>query len=379
MTQTTACITLSMLAAGRLGLNDAKALHDMAGSATAVLENRNDIRSIAPEASDRLCEIMKQDITGVCSRAEEEERWCNDHGIKMLCIDDADYPNRLKHCADAPLVLYVRGDANLNASHAIDIVGTRQCTPYGRDVIDKIIGDLATLCPGITINSGLAYGVDIAAHRAALQHRLPTVGVVAHGHDTLYPALHKKEASEMINNGGAVITEYPRGTRPEARNFLQRNRIIAGISDATIVIESASHGGGLVTARIALDYGREVFAVPGPVNAEYSKGCNNLIRDNKAQLITSAQDIVNVMGWQHAEELQKARQAGISRSMFAEETLTDGERLMVRFLREHGDSQVNDMAAQTGMSISTINSALFSLEMQGIVKPLSGNFYHLIG
>ena len=379
MTQTTACITLSMLAAGRLGLNDAKALHDMAGSATAVLENRNDIRSIAPEASDRLCEIMKQDITDVCSRAEEEERWCNDHGIKMLCIDDADYPSRLKHCADAPLVLYVRGDANLNASHAIDIVGTRQCTPYGRDVIDKIIGDLATLCPGITINSGLAYGVDIAAHRAALQHSLPTVGVVAHGHDTLYPALHKKEASEMINNGGAVITEYPRGTRPEARNFLQRNRIIAGISDATIVIESASHGGGLVTARIALDYGREVFAVPGPVNAEYSKGCNNLIRDNKAQLITSAQDIVNVMGWQHAEELQKARQAGISRSMFAEETLTDGERLMVRFLREHGDSQVNDMAAQTGMSISTINSALFSLEMQGIVKPLSGNFYHLIG
>jgi len=314
-----------MLAAGRLGLNDAKALHDMAGSATAVLENRNDIRSFAPEASDRLCEIMKQDITDVCSRAEEEERWCNDHGIKMLCIDDADYPSRLKHCADAPLVLYVRGDANLNASHAIDIVGTRQCTPYGRDVISKIIGDLATLCPGITINSGLAYGVDIAAHRAALQHRLPTVGVVAHGHDTLYPALHKKEASEMINNGGAVITEYPRGTRPEARNFLQRNRIIAGISDATIVIESASHGGGLVTARIALDYGREVFAVPGPVNAEYSKGCNNLIRDNKAQLITSAQDIVNVMGWQHAEELQKARQAGISRSMFAEETLTDGE------------------------------------------------------
>lgn len=379
MTQTTACITLSMLAAGRLGLNDAKALHDMAGSATAVLENRNDIRSIAPEASDRLCEIMKQDITDVCGRAEEEERWCNDHGIKILSIDDADYPSRLKHCADAPLVLYVRGDANLNASHAIDIVGTRQCTPYGRDVISKIIGDLATLCPGITINSGLAYGVDIAAHRAALQHSLPTVGVVAHGHDTLYPALHKKEASEMINNGGAVITEYPRGTRPEARNFLQRNRIIAGISDATIVIESASHGGGLVTARIALDYGREVFAVPGPVNAEYSKGCNNLIRDNKAQLITSAQDIVNVMGWQHAEELQKARQAGISRSMFAEETLTDGERLMVRFLREHGDSQVNDMAAQTGMSISTINSALFSLEMQGIVKPLSGNFYHLIG
>ncbi len=379
MTQTTACITLSMLAAGRLGLCDAKALHDMAGSATAVLENRNDIRSFAPEASDRLCEIMKQDIMDVCSRAEEEERWCNDHGIKMLSIDDADYPNRLKHCADAPLVLYVRGDANLNASHTIDIVGTRQCTPYGRDVIDKIIGDLATLCPGITINSGLAYGVDIAAHRAALQHSLPTVGVVAHGHDTLYPALHKKEASEMINNGGAVITEYPRGTRPEARNFLQRNRIIAGISDATIVIESASHGGGLVTARIALDYGREVFAVPGPVNAEYSKGCNNLIRDNKAQLITSAQDIVNVMGWQHAEELQRARQAGISRSMFAEETLTDGERLMVRFLREHGDSQVNDMAAQTGMSISTINSALFSLEMQGIVKPLSGNFYHLIG
>ena len=379
MTQTTACITLSMLAAGRLGLNDAKALHDMAGSATAVLENRNDIRSIAPEASDRLCEIMKQDITDVCSRAEEEERWCNDHGIKMLCIDDADYPNRLKHCADAPLVLYVRGDANLNASHAIDIVGTRQCTPYGRDVIDKIIGDLATLCPGITINSGLAYGVDIAAHRVALQHSLPTVGVVAHGHDTLYPALHKKEASEMINNGGAVITEYSRGTRPEARNFLQRNRIIAGISDATIVIESASHGGGLVTARIALDYGREVFAVPGPVNAEYSKGCNNLIRDNKAQLITSAQDIVNVMNWQNDIKLEQARKAGISRSMFAEETLTDGERLMVRFLREHGDSQVNDMAAQTGMSISTINSALFSLEMQGIVKPLSGNFYHLIG
>ncbi len=376
MTEQTAYIVLSLLAAGRLSLSDAKQMYDITGSAAEILENHKDIKAIVPDATDNLAGIMASDIEKYIQRAEEEQEWCQNHNISILCISDKEYPDRLRQCHDAPLVLYVRGNANLNSRHTIDIVGTRKCTPYGTDIINNIVHDIASLCPDITINSGLAYGVDITAHRAALKNNIPTVGITAHGQDTLYPALHKKEANEMVEGNGAVVTEYPRFTRPEARNFLQRNRIIAGMSDATIIIESASHGGGLVTARIAQDYGRDVFAVPGPVNAEYSKGCNNLIRDNKAQLITCAQDIIDAMNWQMESKLQQARKAGISRSMFV--NLTPDEQKIVDTLRNNGDSQANALTTLTGLPINIVNSALFSLEMQGVIKALSGNTYHLV-
>lgn len=349
---------------GRLSLVDAKTLYDDTESIVAVVE----------KVKERIQGI---DYAALEARALDEQEWCDKNKVKILTITSPDYPARLRNCADAPLVLFVRGKADLNAPHIINIVGTRKCTVYGQDCINSIVTDLKTLCPDVIIVSGLAYGVDITAHRAALREGMPTIGIVAHGQDTLYPALHRNEANKMVLGNGAVITEYPRGTRPEARNFLQRNRLIAGISDATIIAESAAHGGGLVTARLSQDYGRDVFAIPGPINAEFSAGCNNLIRDNKAQLITSAEDIVKILNWKNDEAIQKIRQAGIARTLFVE--LTDTEQTIIDALKKHGDLQTNVLALHTSLPISTITSDLFTLEMKGIVTCLSGNTYHLIG
>ncbi len=377
MTEQTACTLLSFLAAGRLSLSDALRLYTAAGSALCVIEQRNDIRSIDPEATDKLAEIMSADVTPLIHRAEEEQEWCEANNVNIITYNDKAYPDRLRQCSDAPLVLYVRGTADLNARHVIDIVGTRKCTQYGQDVIKSMVSELATLCPDIMINSGLAYGVDINAHRAALQYGISTTGIVAHGQDTLYPSMHRNEANAMVLSGcGAVVTEYPRGTRPEARNFLQRNRIIAGMSDATIVVESASHGGGLVTARLAQEYGREVMAVPGPVNEEYSKGCNNLIRDHKASLITSAADIITLMNWQNDHKLAKARKMGIERTIFPE--LTDEEQSICNALEQHGDLLLNDLAAHISRKAQDLQPILLSLEMRGIVRSMSGNTIHLV-
>lgn len=316
------------------------------------------------------------DISFYIEKAKQQEKWCIEHGVRIITIDDEDYPSRLRSCPDAPLVLYVRGNCNMNPAHVINIVGTRMCTAYGKDFIKNFIKDIYEKCTDIMIVSGLAYGVDICAHRAALANHMSTVGVVAHGHDMLYPQLHRNDARNMTEKNGAVITEYVCGTRPEARNFLQRNRIIAGMSDATIVVESAAHGGGLVTAQLAQDYSREVFAVPGPVNAEYSKGCNALIRDNKAILLTCADDLMKAMGWQEEKKIIKARKQGIERSIFP--TLTPDEETIAKALEEHGDCQSNAIAMHTGLSIGTIASLMFSMEMKGIVTSLPGNTFHLI-
>ena len=371
----TASLILSLLATGPLSLQDAARLYESAGSACAVLEQRSDIRQIVPEASDKLVEVMQRDLSAYEKRVEEEQQWCEKNSVRILTIADADYPERLRSCHDAPLVLFSRGRADLNAPHIIDIVGTRKCTPYGQDFIATMVKDLTALCPDIMIVSGLAYGIDITAHRAALQNNIPTIGVVAHGQDTLYPQLHRNEANRMVLGNGAVLTEYFRGTRPEARNFLQRNRIIAGLSDATIVVESAGHGGGLVTARISQDYGRDVFALPGNITSPVSEGCNNLIRDNKAQLITSASDLICCMGWKDASKLAKARSAGIERQMFVD--LSPTEQQLVDALK-NGDLQLNVIAMNTSLPISVVTATLFSLEMKGVVKSLSGNTYHLI-
>ena len=342
----------------RYGLANIKSLYDEEGSAEAVLNK------------------LGKDFKEEEARAKEEIAWCEANNVDIRPICDAEYPERLRHCNDAPMVLFTRGKADLNAPHIISIVGTRKCTTYGQDAIAAIVKDLTALCPDVVIISGLAYGIDIAAHRAALDNGLPTVGVVAHGQDTLYPALHRKEANRMCIGNGGVVTEFFHGTRSLAPYFLQRNRIIAGMSDATIVVESASHGGGLSTARMAQDYNREVFAVPGPINAEYSKGCNNLIRDNKAALITSAEDIINMMQWQNAVTTGQKRKQGIERQLFPD--LTPDEQKVVVCLKQEGDLQTNLIAMKTSLPIGALYAILFSLEMKGAVKPLSGNIYHLI-
>ena len=225
------------------------------------------------------------------------------------------------------------------------------------------------------IVSGLAYGIDIAAHRAAMRKGLPTIGVVAHGQGTLYPAHHRNEANKMVLGNGAVITEFFHDVFPEARNFLQRNRIIAGISDATLIPESAIHGGGMVTARLTIDYNRELFAIPGSIKSPMSEGPNTLIRDNKAILVTSAGDIIKNLGWHDEQEVQIARKKGIERTLFTE--YTDEERKIVEALQT-GDKTIDILCIETGLPISTLSATIFSLEMKGTVRALPGSLFHFI-
>ena len=354
-------LIISQLTFGKLSLLDAKKAFDEKGS--------------AEEALKFLSSHVSADYQSLEKRAREEIEWCNNNKVRVVTISDPDYPQRLKHCCDAPMVLFVRGKADLNAQHAISIVGTRQCTTYGKDCINRIVDDMAEKCPDVHIVSGLAYGVDITAHRAAMRNGLPTIGVVAHGQGTLYPAHHRNEANKMVLGNGAVITEFFHDVFPEARNFLQRNRIIAGMSDATIIPESAIHGGGMVTARLAIDYNRELFAIPGSITSPMSEGPNALIRDNKAMLVTSAGDIVKSLGWHTEEKLQQARKKGIERELFTD--FTDDERKVIEVLQK-GDQTKDTLCVETGLPISTLSAVIFTLEMKGIIRALSGSQYHLI-
>jgi DNA processing protein len=242
-------------------------------------------------------------------------------------------------------------------------------------LIRRFIADLKAMCPQVLIVSGLAYGVDICAHRESLQNGYETVGVLAHGLDEIYPSCHRDTAKAMIGQGG-LLTEYMSQTRSEKINFVKRNRIVAGMSDATVLVESAAKGGGLITCRIAQDYDRSVFAFPGAVGAPYSEGCNALIRDNGAQLITSAADMVAAMGWSTDAQLQQAKAVGIERTLFPD--LTEEEQKIVDSLDEMGDLQQNILSVKTNIPIGQLTAILFSLEMKGVVRPLAGGTYHLL-
>ena len=350
-------------------------LYRKLGSATNIMEHRHDIRAVLPDATPRLIKALK-DISDAMRRAEKELEFDENHRIKPLVFNDDDYPQRLRECEDAPLVVYYRGTADLNKQRIISVVGTRHCTVYGQEIISKFISQLKELCPDVLVVSGLAYGVDIQAHRNALKNGFETVGVLAHGLDYLYPTAHRDTATEMLKQGG-LLTEFMTSTNADKINFVRRNRIIAGTADATIVVESAAHGGGLITADIANSYGREVFAFPGNIGMPYSEGCNNLIRDNKAALIASAEDFVKTMGWEQDAKLKKAREKGIERQMFPE--LTDDETRIVNTLQHTNDLQANIISVKCGLPISTVASTLFNLELKGIVRLYAGGVYHLIG
>lgn len=349
-------------------------LYRKLGSATAVMEHRHDIKAVLPDATPRLEEALK-DVSEAMRRAEQEMKFDEDHNIQPLVIGDDNYPERLRRCDDAPLVLYYRGTANLNHRHIISIVGTRHCTIYGQDIIRRFTADMKSLCPDTIIISGLAYGVDINAHRQALTNGMETVGVLAHGLDYLYPTAHRETATEMLRQGG-LATEFMTGTNADKMNFVRRNRIVAGLADATIVVESASKGGSLITANLASDYNRDVFAFPGNVGAPYSMGTNNLIRDNKATLITSAEDFVNLMGWTNDNQLLKAKKNGIERQLFPE--LNDNEKKIASLLANNNNMQISVISMRSGLTIPTISAALLNMEMQGIVRQMAGGIYHLI-
>ncbi|MFW5544221.1 MAG: DNA-processing protein DprA [Prevotella sp.] len=370
--------TIAMMALTRVGYYNLTGILDFykhAGSATAIIDHRNDVREVIPDASPKLVERIR-DCEAHIHRAEEEYEWTQQHGVRILRWGDDAYPQRLAECADAPLILYYKGTADLNQMRVINIVGTRHCTIYGQDIVRHFIDGLREICGNrMLVVSGLAYGVDIAAHRNALEKGFETVGVLAHGLDDLYPPRHRETAKRMLTQGG-LLTEYMTRTNADKMNFVRRNRIVAGMCDATVLVESAAHGGGLITCGIAQEYGREVFAFPGNINQEYSEGCNNLIRKNGATLITSAKDFAESMGWLDDRRVERAQKEGIERQMFPD--LSPNQQRIVETLQKTNDLQVNMLSNMTGLSVGKVAAEMFELEMKGVARSLPGSVCHLL-
>ena len=362
------CVALTLCEG--IGTLTAQRLVKAAGSASAVFARRKELPRLSPDIQPGALKAL--DTPNIFARAEKELDFAERHGIECLTQADSRYPVRLRQCEDAPLFLFFKGKADLNSLRVVSMVGTRRATDYGRQFCNDFVRDLSAYCPDLLVVSGLAYGIDIAAHRAALSEEVPTVAVLAHGLDRIYPPTHRKTATDMLARGG-LLTEFLTGTQPERYNFLSRNRIVAGMADALVVVESGGKGGSLITAELANGYDRECFAVPGRAYDELSKGCNNLIRENKAALITGAEDFVAAMGWGS----EKAKPAPIQRSLFQE--LSEEESRIAQLLGQHGDLPINALTMETGIPVSRLSALLFEMEMKGIVKAQAGNKYHLLG
>ncbi|MCD8318897.1 MAG: DNA-processing protein DprA [Paraprevotella sp.] len=342
------------------------------GSATALYEQRKHIGDLYPEATEKLSAALGE-MERLTARAEEELTFAKDKQIRCLCYHYTDYPARLRECEDAPLILYYRGNADLNRAHVLNMVGTRHCTDYGKDICRHFLTDLKRLCPDALVVSGLAYGIDIHSHRAALDNDLDTVGVLAHGLDQIYPRMHRDTAVQMVSHGG-LLTEFMSRTNADKVNFVRRNRIVAGMTDATIVVESAEKGGALITADLAVSYHRDVFAFPGRVNDPYSQGCNRLIRDSKAALLQNAQDFVEALGWQTAPA-QIRKGDGVQGELFPH--LCPEEQSIVDCLHRTESMHINALSVATNLPVHKLSAFLFNLELKGIVELKSGGTYRL--
>jgi len=301
--------------------------------------------------------------------AETEYSFIKDNGIKYVYFEDKNYPKYLRHCADAPLILFQRGAINITDRKIISIVGTRNITPHGRQFCERFMEELAPLDPVIV--SGFAYGVDICIQKAANALGLQTIGCLAHGLNQIYPRAHRKYCAPIEKNGG-FLTEFWSTSKPDRENFLRRNRVIAGISEATIVIESAEKGGSLVTADIANSYNRDVFAVPGRPNDLFSEGTNTLIKQQKAHLLTSAADLVYHLNW----DLQKKSSNPIQKQLFVE--LNETEHSIYSFLQQEGKQLLDDIAMGSHLPIFKTASTLLSMELKGLVRPLPGKQFEAI-
>lgn len=362
------CVALTQVAG--IGLVGAKRLIDAMGSAADVFRCREELPGRLG-VSERVVSALASPQP--LERAEREMEFMRRKGVRCLTLGDEEYPSRLRECADAPVALFFKGDADLNALRVVSIVGTRRATAYGVQLCGTFLCDLKTLCPDTLIVSGLAYGVDICAHREALANGFPTVGVLAHGLDRIYPSAHRKTAVDMLERGG-LLTEFLTGTEPDRYNFVSRNRIVAGMCDAVIVVESAEKGGSLITAEIAEGYHRDCFAFPGRVDDEYSKGCNRLIRDNKASLLLSADDFVEAMMWKKASVPEERKH--VQRSLFPD--LSDEERQVVDILEKRGEQQINSLVVAANIPVQRMSALLFELEMKGVVRALAGGMYQLL-
>ena len=354
-----------------IGHIGAKHLIDGMGNAVDVFRLRKEILERIPEVSQRVIEAL--DCPQAVLRAEQEYEFIRKNRISCLSFHDEAYPSRLRECEDAPVVLFFKGNADLNSLHILNMVGTRNATDYGTQICASFLRDLKALCPDVLVVSGLAYGIDIHAHREALANELPTVGVLAHGLDRIYPHVHRKTAVDMLEKGG-LLTEFLSGTNPDRHNFISRNRIVAGMCDATIVIESAEKGGSLITAELAEGYHRDCFAFPGRMSDEYSKGCNRLIRDNKASLLLSAEDFVQAMGWNMQTTLSE--KVSVQRSLFIE--LSEEEQKIVAILEKLGNLQINSLVVEADIPVNKMTALLFELEMKGVIRVLAGGIYQLL-
>ncbi len=302
------------------------------------------------------------------SRAETEIQFIERYKIMPLFLADKAYPQRLLNCYDSPTMLYYRGEADLNATHVVAIIGTRSLSDYGKTLTEKLVEELSAA--KVLVVSGLAFGIDTVAHKAALVNGLPTVGVLGHSLDMIYPAANTKLAKQMAADGGGLLTEFTSGTKPDRHNFPTRNRVVAGMADATVVVESDLKGGSIITAELANNYNRDVFAFPGKTTDAKSRGCNHLIRQNKAGLITSGADVLESMGWLP----QPDRKKKVQRQLFVE--MSTEEKIVVSLLDEK-DLPIDELYMRSELSAGTVAAALLNLELQGIVQSLPGKMYRL--
>ncbi len=309
-------------------------------------------------------------LNDALQRAELELAFVEKQGIDVIFYTDNRYPRKLKHCADAPILLYSKGNANLNTPHVVSVVGTRNATEYGRNLCKQLLEDLKQY--DVLVVSGLAHGIDAAAHKESLRLEMPTVGVLGHGLDRLYPSQNRAIADKMIFNGG-LLTEFPSGTKPERENFPKRNRIVAGMADVTVVVEAGIKGGALITAEIANSYNRDVFAFPGRINDEFSEGCNFLIRNNKAGLLSTAADLAFLMGW----DSSKTTGQSTSQKQFALPIdLNANERLIFETLHQHAvPLAIDDLSIKTNLPLSQLAMNLLNMEMQGYISARPGKTY----
>ena len=351
----------------------AKKLISHCGNAETIFKTKSSQLSSIDGIGTVLLSKLKN--KSIFEKAEAELKFIKNNEINVAFFQDEKYPERLKHCIDGPLLLFSSGNIDFKTRKIISIVGTRQITSYGTEFCKKLISDLAPLNPIIVC--GFAYGVDIVAHQAAMEHDLQTIGVVAHGLDQIYPSVHKKYVAKMEKNGG-FMTEFWSGTNPEKENFVKRNRIVAGMSEATIVIESADKGGSLITANLANDYNRDVFAVPGRTSDKFSQGCNNLIKTQKANLLTSAADILYILNWDLEGIASNSRndKKPVQKQLFV--TLENDEQKIYDYLLKSGKEILDIIALECDFPIYKISGMLLNMELKGVIRPLPGKLFEAI-
>jgi len=344
----------------------AKALINNFETAAAIFSaSKKDLESLEGIGTVRANSIKKFNDF---KRAEEEVAFVEKYKITPLFLTDKNYPQRLLNCYDSPSILYYKGNADLNSPKIIAIVGTRTHNEYGKTLCEKLIEELAS--EDVIIISGLAFGIDSIAHKTSVKYNVKTIGVMAHGLDMVYPSQNSGLAKQMITNGG-LLTEFKSQTKPDRQNFPSRNRIVAGISDAIVVIESGIKGGSLITAELGNGYNKDVFAFPGRVNDTKSEGCNFLIKNNKAGLITSANDLIENMGWKKKKNISPKKQ----RELFIE--LSTEEKTIVNILQQQEQVHIDELFIKSKLSSSAVATALLMLEMQNVVISLPGKLYKL--